>query len=176
MSCCWQAALLWRCADFFTNGMVEVSAFQELFVNTITSFRENASRSKLRQTLLEMLQTSESAQIVGVSIREFVQHHYEDDPSSLPLHDDRWDLILSFLSMHGSDALRPLQESSEQHETQAYRYNECAGSRAGCDEIHRSPKKQAPQESPPSCRNVVASLPVNVLRKVHFPRLSKNHT
>ena len=150
--------------------MVEVSAFQELFVNTITSFRENASRSKLRQALLEMLQTSESAQIVGVSIRELVQHHYEDHPNSLPLHDDRWDLSLFFRS------LRSLQESSEQHQTQACRYNECAGSRAGCDEIHRSPKKQASQESPPSYRNVVASLPVNVLRNVHFPRLSKNHT
>ena len=100
--------------------MVEVSAFQELFVNAITSFRQNARRSQLRQALQEMLQTSESAHTDGVlSIRNFVQHHYEDDPTSLPLQDDRWDLILFHRWLHGSNALQSLQESIKQHETQA---------------------------------------------------------
>ena len=128
MSSCWQAALLWRCADLFKNGTVEVSAFQELFVNAITSFRQNASRTQLRQALQEMLQTSES-----VSIREFVQHHYEYNRTSLPLQDDGWDWILFIRSIHGSDALRSLKESSKQHETQACRRIKCSGGRAGRD-------------------------------------------
>ena len=99
----WQAAVLWRCADFFPNGMIEQNDFRKLLASLLGATVHQVKLLEGSQGLIHMMQAAGCLQEDGSAhVREFVQHCYHTNNGDLPLEHDDWDLLL-FLKLR--DAL-----------------------------------------------------------------------
>ena len=53
-----EAALLWRCAALFKDGLIELSGFKQLFANLLTITREEAKELQESYGLQRMITAS----------------------------------------------------------------------------------------------------------------------
>ena len=97
----WQAAMLWRCADFFQNGMIEQNDFRKLLASLLGATVHKVKLLEESEGLIHMMQAGGCLREGGLAhVRQFVQHCYHTNDGDLPLEHDYWDLLLaSKLSM-----------------------------------------------------------------------------
>ena len=91
----WQAAMLWRCADFFENGMIEQNNFRKLLASLLGATVHEMKLLEESQGLIHMMQVAGCLQEGGSAhVRQFVRHCYHTNDGDLPLEHDDWDLLL----------------------------------------------------------------------------------
>ena len=91
----WQAAVLWRCADFFENGMIKQNEFHKILASLLGATVHQVKLLEESQGLIRMMQASNCLQEDGSAhIRQFVQFCYYPKDGDLPLEHDDWDLLL----------------------------------------------------------------------------------
>ena len=91
----WEAAVLWRCADFFQNGMIEQNDFRKLLASLLGATVREVKLFEESEGLIQMMQAAGCLSEDGLAhVREFVQHCYHPSGGDLPLEHDTWDLLL----------------------------------------------------------------------------------
>ena len=91
----WQAAVLWRCADYFENGMIKQNYFRKLLASLLGATVHQVKLLEESQGLIHMMQASGCLQEDGSAhVKEFVQHCYHPNNGDLSLGHDAWDLLL----------------------------------------------------------------------------------
>ena len=92
---CWQAAVLWRCADCFENGMIKQSDFHKLLASLLGPTVDDVKLLKESDGLTQMMTCSQCLEEDGkANIRKFVQHCFRLKDGDLPLEDESWDHLL----------------------------------------------------------------------------------
>ena len=87
-----QAALLWRCAALFKDGLIEQSGFKQLFANLVTITIQEAKEVQESYGLQQMIVASGAIQNNDmVNIQEFVTYRHVHAGSDPPLEDESWD-------------------------------------------------------------------------------------
>ena len=91
----WQAAVLWRCADLFPNGMIEQNDFRKLLSSLLCATVHQVKLLEGSQGLIHMMQAAGCLQEDGSAhVRQFVEHCYHLNDGDLPLEHNGWDLLL----------------------------------------------------------------------------------
>ena len=87
--------MLWRCADFFENGMIKPKDFRKLLASLLGATVHEVKLLEESISLVHMIQASRCLQDDGLAhIREFVQQRYHPNDGDLPLEHHDWDLLL----------------------------------------------------------------------------------
>ena len=91
----WQAAVLWRCADCFENGMIKPSDFHKLLASLLGSTVDEVKLLEESKGLTRMMTDSQCLNEDGkADMRKFVQHCFQLKDGDRPLEDERWDHLL----------------------------------------------------------------------------------
>ena len=90
-----QAAVLWRCADCFENGMIKQSDFHKLLASLLGSTVDDVKLLEESDGLTRMMTRSQCLEEDGkANVRKFVQHCFRLKDGDLPLEDESWDHLL----------------------------------------------------------------------------------
>ena len=90
-----QAAVLWRCADFFENGMIEQNNFRKLLASLLGATPQQVKVLEGSKGFIHMMGAAGRLREDGSAhVRQFVQHCYHTNDGDLPLERDDWDLLL----------------------------------------------------------------------------------